>query len=51
MFKREALELMSLSELAEIESALGFNAGKQKKEDLINSILLRAAISTYISIF
>ena len=39
MFKREALDLMSLSELAEIASALGFNAGKQKKEDLINSIL------------
>jgi transcription termination factor Rho len=39
MFKREALDLMSLSELSEIASALGFDAGKQAKEELINSIL------------
>ena len=39
MFKREALDLMSLPELSEIASALGFSAGKQGKEDLINSIL------------
>lgn len=39
MFKREALDLMSLSELSEIASALGFDAGKLGKEDLINSIL------------
>ncbi len=39
MFKREALDVMSLSELSEIASALGFKAGKQGKEELINSIL------------
>ncbi len=39
MFKREALDIMSLSELLEIASALGFKAGKQGKEELINSIL------------
>ena len=33
MFKREALDLMSLAELSEIASALGFNAGNQGKED------------------
>lgn len=39
MFKREALDVMSVSELSEIASALGFKAGKQGKEELINSIL------------
>ena len=39
MFKREALDIMSVSELSEIASALGFKAGKQGKEELINSIL------------
>ncbi len=39
MFKREALDLMSLAELSEIASALGFKAGKLGKEELINSIL------------
>ena len=39
MFKREALDVMSVSELSDIASALGFKAGKQGKEELINSIL------------
>lgn len=39
MFKREALDLMSLSELSEISSALGFDAGKLEKSDLILAIL------------
>ena len=39
MFKREALDLISMPELSEIASALGFDAGNQNKESLINSIL------------
>ncbi len=39
MFKRVALDLMSMPELSEIASALGFDAGNQNKESLINSIL------------
>jgi len=39
MFKREALDLMSVSELAEIASALGIKAKGKGKEILINNIL------------
>jgi transcription termination factor Rho len=39
MFKREVLDLMSLSELSEIASALGLGVKGVKKADLIDSII------------
>jgi len=40
MFKREALDLMSVAELSEIASALGIDAKGKGKESLISTILI-----------